>query len=442
MDLLVRNSVATRRSTLRANGQVWTLERFERSTAPSYTCVSYAWGVGQSDHPFAPGKFISDRAQAALDAAARFTKTDGLWIDAFCVPPDEPERSATLRQLGSIYAGADEVLVVLSASARALFDACEAGRRVDMDALRALEEERWIGRFWTYQELALAKQLRFILQNDSSFALPGEEFLNKVGEPLARAKPTELAELRALDNLNDVLASWIHGGAQPFAYQIMSGLASRTAERPADRFNAILGALDPSGAFATSADVKEASEQFMATCEAKGDLSFIYATGARSTLPGRSWRPQAGELLPLLAWHTFGNGQTGSVHKTHAELENLRLVRRGPPAEDARDFIDEWLSQIGTPRNGEPLASAVAKALAAMGAQHLDPAIELERGLFFPAQTQEPDAAHAILVATELRWVHGSPALLVEPLPKGRYRCVGVGIFIGPTGPGETVEIE
>jgi hypothetical protein len=38
--------------------------------------------------------------------------------------------------------------------------------------------------------------------------------------------------------------------------------------------------------------------------------------------------------------------------------------------------------------------------------------------------------------------VHGAPALLVEALPSGRYRCLDCGIFVGPTRSGASMEIE
>ncbi|HET7539009.1 MAG TPA: HET domain-containing protein [Polyangiaceae bacterium] len=442
MYLLVQCASATSSFTLNAAGRTWELEHFEPSTpVPGYSCVSYAWGVGKIAHPFGDGE-ISSRALRVLEAAARFASTDALWIDALCVPLDASERQLTLRQLGSIYANAHEVLVVLSEAVQPLFDDCHADRVLSIDALRTLEQELWVKRFWTYQELALAKELRFIIERGCSFAVAGMQFLNKVGEPLARARPSELSALPAVDNLTDVLASWIHGYGQPFAYQIMAGLAQREAERAADRFNAVLGVIDPTANFTTSSDVNEASEQFMARCEVRGDLSFVYARSLRSTAPGRSWRPECGELLPLLAWHTFGKGQQGTVFDSHAAFEDLHVEQQGSLSEQAANFIVHRSLQGTTGSGGQPLSMAAAQALAAMGASSLGPALELERGLFFPTQARRVSSEHLVLVASEVRWVHGAPALLVEALPSRRYRCLDCGIFLGPTRPGTTLEIE
>lgn len=440
--LLVPNSGVTSSNAVTVAGRVWALRSFEDGEAlPPYAAISYAWGDGRTEHPFAEGATVSDRVVAVLDAAVRVARTTALWLDAWCVPVAEPERASTLRSLGALYSNASEVLVVLSADARPLFDELERGEPVTLRALEALEQEAWTRRFWTYQELALSRELRFVVEGGAPFTLDAMAFLNKVGEPLSRATKEELAALAAVDNLNDTLASWIHTGSAPFAYQVMAAAALRGAERPADRFNAVLGAIDPTGIHAGSTNLGEAAEQFMATCESKGDLSFIYSTAPRSHLPGRSWRPEPRELLPVLAWHTFGKGQGGAVLEHHAVLHDLALVPRGTLAASTRASIEAWLVASSTERGTDPLSSSVARTLLRMGSAELGAPLELEAGYFFPITTRDC-AGHEVFVASEVRWVHGAPGLLVDTLSPKRRRCVGVGIFVGLVPGGVSVEIE
>jgi hypothetical protein len=429
MKLLVPVPEDAATPTLRAGGQTWTLREFkEDEPTPEYVAVSYAWGSGRAAHPFIAGDTVSDRAFEVLDTAARHAGSHALWLDALCVPSTEPARAMTLRRLGSIYGGAADVIVVLTRDSATLFEDAEHERPVRSETLAELDKEAWVSRFWTYQELAGSRQLKFV-QPQSSFALSGTDFLNRVGEALWRAHRE--GALPGLENLIDVLASWRHQGP-PFAYQVMAGMAARAAERPADRFNAVLGALDPDSAWEGALDVGAASERFMGVCENKGDLSFIYAASPRSSEPGRSWRPVPDELPPLLAWHTFGDGQGGKVFETHAVLNALHALEPGVIGPEAREYIEDWLAHSPAAAPTPSLASAVERALVAMGARTPCSALELTSGLFFPASDRRVDPTAVVLVASEVRWVHGAPGLLVEPLASGRYVCRDVGVFVGP----------
>jgi hypothetical protein len=143
-----------------------------------------------------------------------------------------------------------------------------------------------------------------------------------------------------------------------------------------------------------------------------------------------------------LAWHTFGNGQRGGSFATHALLHDLSVVRRGSPGERAREFLEAWAARTTGGRGAKDLPSAVAHALTTMGCKIGASAIELETGYFFPAMASRVDPMSVVLVATEVRWVHGAPGLLALPLPSGRYRCLDVGVFVGPVTPGVGASIE
>jgi len=385
---------------------------------------------------------ISSRALQVLNVAARKAGARAIWLDAFCVPSEEPERATTLRRLASIYGGANEVLVVLSEGALSLFEECQLKRAISAETLQRLEDEAWVRRFWTYQELARSRRLSFAVEGNTTFGLDGADFLNHVGEALWRASASQLKPVPALENVADVLAAWMHTGSEPFAYQVMAGMQKREAQRPADRFNAVLGAIDPDVSFELSSDLGEAAERFMLACEAKGDLSFIYSTGGRSDVPGRSWRPVAGEIRAIHPWNTFGNGQRGVVAQTHVVLEDIHTPRRASLTAEARTFIAQWLGEIPMPGELNPQSVAVARALVSLGCATAGAALELESGYFFPATDQRVYSTAVVLVASGVRWVHGSPGLLAEPLPGGRYRCLDVGVFVGPPGSGACARIE
>jgi hypothetical protein len=113
-------------------------------------------------------------------------------------------------------------------------------------------------------------------------------------------------------------------------------------------------------------------------------------------------------------------------------LEDLHVARRCPLDAEARQFIEAWLASGSSNGNVEPLALAIARRLGAMGHRAAGSVLELETGYFFPATVSRADANTVVLLASEVRWVHGSPGVLAMPLSSGRYRCLDVGVFVGP----------
>ena len=445
--LLVPGVPASSSAAIQVSGQSWVLR--EAAPESEYTCVSYAWGDGRAPHPFESERRISDRALHVLEAVVRTRTPRAIWIDALCMPSEGPARAATLRGLGAIYGGAAEVVVVLSAASLPLFERYEQRLLLDVATLQALEQEAWVSRAWTYQELAKNANIRFCVERGSSVSIEGSELLNCLGHSLLeldKGRPDDAKPLfPALQNLSDVLAAWMYGGTTPFAYQVLAGMAERSAENPADQFNAVLGAIALSATDETSPDLTAASAAFIRACESKGDLSFIYTNAPRCVGRGQSWRPVPGALPPILVWHTYGEGQRGSVESSHVRLDDLCLAESMPLESYARTFISEWLADFPTKLPAESLEKAVLQQLQAMGFAGTTPPIECASGYFYPLHPQEAaSASHTVLISTQVRWLHGAPALLVGPISNGRHRFRCVGVFVGkiPTSGAGSFEIE
>jgi Heterokaryon incompatibility protein (HET) len=333
-------------SSLMLAGESWYLEDRE---ATAYTAVSYAWNAGRAPHPFEPQETISDRALRVLEAAVRVCSPEAVWLDALCTPSDAVAQSKLLAGLGAIHAGAARVVVVLSHSCAQLFEDYAGGRPISLPSLKALAQDPWVSRIWTYQELATSQRVDFVLESASDTIINGAELLNHVGRAmweLEGTNPARVRELSAVDQLLDTLGAWLNTGSTPFAYQAMVGVAQRRGIRPSDRLSAIVGAIDPDRSRARSPNVLTTSEEFMTFCEARGDLSFIYCTVPRDTRPGRSWRPAADELPPVLVWHFFGNGQRGSLAGTPAWKISCVPARRRSSPTSAPSSVIGWIDGL------------------------------------------------------------------------------------------------
>jgi len=83
--------------SIKVDGRRWVPTSYTQVPKPentlAYTCISYSWGMETAPHPFEPRK-VSSRAIPALEAVIRSLQPSAIWLDALCVPPDEPGRES------------------------------------------------------------------------------------------------------------------------------------------------------------------------------------------------------------------------------------------------------------------------------------------------------------------------------------------------------------
>ena len=63
--------------------------------------------------------------------------------------------------MGWIYSLAAKVISVLSAAAQSTVDQMSKSDRIDETAINALENEEWVSRAWTYQEVIISRLMSF-----------------------------------------------------------------------------------------------------------------------------------------------------------------------------------------------------------------------------------------------------------------------------------------
>jgi hypothetical protein len=407
-----------------------------------YTCISYSWTSGLLQRWLDGGRALSRRTLPVLEATIRALRPRAIWLDAFCIPAAGPERASCLQSMGAIYGRATQSVAVLSEPCGAVLAQIRAGGSLDEAMLRRLENDAWVTRAWTYQEIANAKKIQFIAEGGTGEPVPGDDFLNAVGYALqqlkkARAKESfRLRDLGNVESLEDVLGEWMYTGpGERFAYQALAAMDRRRSTHPADYFNGMIGTLysEPPSEPTDPAARQDACEHFMQVCEARGDFSFIYCAARRPTGPERRWRPLPGALRPLLAWHTYGRGQPGSLQSGRLHLERMSAVSRGGLGPEAREHIDSWLN---SDRGGRPAVlsgASVLKRLRPGGIRACGQVTELKEGYFLPERRVGHGPEHEVVIADGVRWVHGAPGMLVKRAAgEGTaYEFCGTGVFVG-----------
>ena len=439
--LVPRKPAPPGRQSVAHGAHSWILEESvgtnQGRDAPAYTCVSYAWGAGSVSHPFDSRHSMSDRTLAVMETVAGLEVPQSLWVDAFCVPLEEPGRSACLREMGRTYSRASQVVVVLSAGCTGVLERIRARQPIDEATLLTLERDDWVSRVWTYQELVNSGRVRFVAEGSSSSWADAEEILHDVLTAIheyTKARGYDSFQLKAahprLDGLEELIVDWkIAGYEERSAYQVMSRMHGRDAERPEDHFYAMIGAITAAPAEAISDTPAHPAAQFMEICEAKGDFSFIYTNGARSSAPGRSWRPAMADRFPaVFSWHSWGAGQSGKLYPTHLELNGICRLERGCIGETVsllpalRAILDDAV--------GDP-ATQILERLRLAGFSGCGEYLETPSGFFFvqePLPRGEPVFA---AVTSEVRTSLGAPGLLLRETGCRLHPCCGVGLFVG-----------
>jgi hypothetical protein len=341
--------------------------------------------------------------------------------------------------MGQIYRLSAQVIAVLSNSCSAVLEQIHNTGRVEPALLHLLEEDDWVSRAWTYQEMVNSSNVYFITESGSGVSVGGEQFLNAVGKAIAdykKAQGFDSFKLRTLhprlDSLEDSIADWLTAAyLERTAYQVMSAMDRRISEQADDHFNAMIGAITTTPLDNLGDLPLHAAEHFMRVCEAKSDYSFIYCVAPRSAVPGRCWRPLAGPLPAVLPWHSYGVGQSGTPYPTHLQLSNMGRVTPAPVNSSARQIIMEWLESDNAGSAPGDIATRALARLREAGFSGCGEHLELESGFFFPQSPLLRQDGVVVVIAPGIRWVHGAPGLLLEQSATGIHPFCGVGVFVG-----------
>lgn len=451
-------------------GNRWVLAEFARiSDAPPYTCISYSWGGGRTENPFEAGQLMSDRTLPAIEVtinasqspehwgwalmqstrdaqkeaaalSAALKASQAIWIDALCVPSQDPARAACLRSMGAIYSSATQVFAVLSETCSKLLHKIHSKERMSFDDLIALEKDDWITRAWTYQESANSKNTLFIAQGDGHVLIHEHDFLNAIltgTTDYAKEQGVELTEFSVqfprLDSLQEMIAEHklVEFVGRP-AYQVMSAMHQRFAEREEDRLYAMIGVVSDLPSVSLDDVSIKPAEYFMRVCEEKGDFSFIYSVAARSEIPGKCWRPIAEKLPPVISGYLpVGHGQTGYLKETHLQLNNMYRLSPGAVIPDAIKSVRSFLRDNNTDSSEDNVADAIFERLKQKGFLGCGDRIELDNGLFFPQSTFTPSNGTFVAISQDVMWAGGGPGLLLESNGTDINRYCDVGVFVG-----------
>lgn len=438
--------------TVSANGQHWALQPFDlpdSDAAPSlvYSCVSYTWGRGREPSPFRSSFLVSDRTVPALQTFTQHrTGCRAVWIDAFCVPLDEPERTQTLESMGYIYAQAAEVLVILSGAAGpALRRMLGAQPHVEVADLAVLEREEWVERAWTYQETVNSKDLFLTCEGDEGVVVPAKSFMERSSHALVQVKGSLTGKRKMYPRLlafEDIMTDYWHARFEGrAALNVMSNMDRRVQTQAADHFYAMIGAI--SAERASGVGKMHPCEAFMSVCEKKGDFSFIYSAAEREKAPLKRWRPVAGDLPSILPWSGWGTGQPGHLSPQGLWLDEMLVMRQGPPQPTAEKFVRDWLESIWGEYldEAQTMEESAYAALEYMGFPGSKKWVSAAGGFFFPWQEVSDRTVARIIVSTTLGWRMGTPALLEFEDGGGKVVAYNPGVFIGNWEKGETVSV-
>ncbi len=454
-------------------GKHWQFVWFEQiSDAPPFTCVSYSWGPDKLPNPFKDDEKISVRTIPVLETAIQASHSSlcwnqalagmwsnqqthadkltsalaaaqAIWIDSLCMPDDPVAHKRCLLSMGAIYSAATQVIAVLASKSAEAFQKIRKKMPLEYRDLLAIENDDWISRVWTYQEIAGSQAIYFAIEADVTHLLNHQEFLNALvtattdyadAEQISR---NELVKLFPhLDSLQDVLTELQnveYNGRSVF--QILGAMQNRVAVIDADRLYAMLGVVSNKPMPTTHDADFSIAEYFMAACEEINDFSYLFSTSPRSNLPGKSWRPTGEQMNALVCGlATFGFGLSASVKETHLEMHNMCRMQcnvNNPVVTALSVFIRRSFE------------ADILEQLRRRGFTGHGDCITLENGYFFP-QSPLPPAKELkglfVAISQGVLFAQGAPGVLLRPVGDDMNQFCDVGVFIGRT-PNESMEI-
>ena len=452
-------------------GKRWVINEYAQvSDAPEYTCVSYAWGNGKIENPLCIAQMMSTRTVPAVETAisvsrsqenwagrirfshnsdslkeaagqaAALDASQAFWVDALCVPSEDPARTICLQSMGEIFSSAHQVLVVLREQCSdAIQKTSQNGNLVSSD-LGLLEKEDWVSRAWTYQEAVNSKRLYFTVEENEDAIVSGHDFLNAIMVAIDAFKEVKNLDKLAwekqrpkLRSLERLLADYlISDFATRSAYQVMSVMDQRTSERADDHFYAMIGSITTTSEQFEGDEKLDPSEYFMRVCEQKGDFSFIYGGGPRDKIVGRRWRPLEGRfpaLLPDLI--TLGSGEAGRKELTHLHLDNMYRLVLGAITSDGLEAARWFVEDKSDTSSSGNVAMQILKRLRVLGFSGCGQYLEFETGFFFPLSEPSEPKGLFVVVSHDIHWVTGGPGLLLRANSTEINDFCDVGVFVG-----------
>jgi hypothetical protein len=225
------------------------------------------------------------------------------------------------------------------------------------------------------------------------------------------------------------------------AFQVMSAMTARSAQRLEDMFYAMIGSITTDAPEEPDDLAVPAAEYFMRVCERKGDFSFIFTAAQRADNEIVGWRPLVGPMPAIFPWAGVGAGQRGEMHPAVLRLHDMHRTRPGSMSAVAQRFINQALHALGVASSSEDIAGSILQSLRIAGFTGEGGAIELEDGYFFGQRPPGVVERPAVLLSTSIVWPFGSPALLVREDGDTNH-VVDVGVYIGPVPAiGESVDL-
>lgn len=221
-------------SSMEVGGHYWKLTEGKNIPAEKddYTCISYACGMSTIQHPFDQTKTISTRTLAAMTTVIENEVPTALWVDEFCVPSREPDRSICLTKLGVIYAMASKVVIVLSEACFTVLKQIQESNQIDAKSLSILEADEWVSRVWTYQELVNNSQIHFVAEGHGKLWINVDDFFSNVSYAIHEYQKLHgysafdfRSSFPRVSSLEDVILDWkIADYLERSAYQVISGI--------------------------------------------------------------------------------------------------------------------------------------------------------------------------------------------------------------------------
>lgn len=411
-----------------------------------YICISYAWENISSNHPYYENIKISDRTLGVLQTAyssydnisdkEREITIDKMWIDSLCIPINKTDAEFHYSLMGEIYANSSLVFVILSKKMESVLHKIRNSIRLSDEDFKLLNDDKWVSRYWTYQEIVNSNEIYFNSENSTNKPIFASDFFDNVAKDIEyyiRKYKLSVLEFQKkypfLTSLEAVILDWrIMDNQKRSVYQIMVNMEYRTSDFSSSKLKAMFGCI--------TNDLNNFIEKddyltFIKLCENKDDYSFIYNNSLNRHKNKQTWKPILFDFKPIYPWlYCWGEGQKGKVTSEYLELHDMVLYQKSEINSDSLKLLKSIL--LKNDSENVDIVDVLRRNLTELDFKGTFNPIELHDGYFFNQFKVQLTEDFFIGISKGISWTFGAPGMLLKKnVEKNTYDFISSGVFFG-----------
>lgn len=353
------------------------------------------------------------------------------------MPSSGVEREQQIYLLGEIYENAAAVIVVLSNTFATALVKVSDGNPFTKEDYEIINNDNWISRYWTYQEMVNPRKVYLVSESNSSSVIHASIFFDKLSQGFEMfCYDHNIKSIEAIQKypyINSFKAGILEGMVfeQRSIYHAMSNMEYSKSSSIDSKLESLYSFLSKRKNLDVLS-IKDDYEKFLELCIRTNDYSFIYNISTNRSSHHQKWKPVSYDFIPIYTWlYAWGSKQDGELHADHLLLKNMILETRSTVSNGTISFLIKILNE-NVEADSSNVLNLIRANLSGLSFEGCPDPIELERGFYFDQFNIDYNESNIIAICTGVQWTFGAPAMkLAKRVDIDIYDFISSGVFFG-----------